>query len=229
MDHMANGDKLLIRHQGAKIFNDANTSPVIEGSYLKQVTEVGTVGGVKVIAETVSLVGSDGSTTPNIVSSGRTVQVATTIIRPADTTPYSISDVVSNSTSAPTILTFTDLARITNGSGYITNARILINNVLNVGVSFRLHLYRSPVSMINDNAPFTLLYTNSASRLGSIDFSSTVTEGTGSDSVRASNTDIRLAYANTTNANIFGILETLTAFTPTSGQQFTVTLTAEQN
>lgn len=55
------------------------------------------------------------------------------------------------------------------------------------------------------------------------------TEAGASDSARSLNADIRLAYANTTNANLFGVLETLDAFTPANGQQFYVELTAEQN
>lgn len=174
--------------------------------------------------------GSTANSEPAVVA-GRTVTVGVNLTRPADVLAYAALDVVSNSVSSGTVLTFPNLARKIGGSGYITKARISTNQGANLAV-FRLHLFAvSPDAgtNLNDNVAYTQLFANKDKAIGTIDFPAMATEGGGSDSARAMNSDIRLAFANSSSANIIGILETLSAFTPVSGQQFYIELTAEQN
>lgn len=160
---------------------------------------------------------------------GRTVVASASFTRPADTTAYTAKDTVSNSTSVPTVLTFSNLARIAGGSGYITKARLLTNQSTNTA-RFRLHLYHTAPTAINDNSPFTLLWANRAIRVGYIDFDAATTEGTGSDSASALNSVIRLAFSCTSaSRTLYGALEAIDAFTPASGQEFFAELTAELN
>lgn len=175
----------------------------------------------------VYLVGTD-SEAP--VSVGGNMGVASAAItRPSNTDAYTAKDAVSDSTSAPTVLTFSDLARINGGSGYVTKARLLTNQSTNT-TRFRLHLYHTAPTAINDNAAFTMLWANRANRVGYIDFDSQQTEGSGSDSSNALNTTIRLAFKCATGSRVlYGLLETLGAFTPASGQLFFIELTAENN
>lgn len=160
---------------------------------------------------------------------GNTVAVSVEFSRPADTTAYAARDAVANSTSSPTVLTFSNIARVNAGSGYITKARLMTDQSTNTA-RFRLHLYRTAPTAINDNAAWTLLWANRANRIGFIDFSALQTEGTGSDAANALNTDIRLAFVCATASRaLYGMLETLDAFTPASGQQFMIELSAEAN
>ena len=164
-----------------------------------------------------------------ISTGGITSLIPTSFTRPANTTPYTALDVVSNSTSAPTLLTFENMGYYPEHSGYITKARILTNQSTNTA-RFRLHLYHTAPTAINDNSPYTLLYANKEKRIGAIDFGVCGTEGSGSDAASAMNATLRLAYnCAEGSTNLYGILETLDAFTPASGQQFYIELACEQN
>lgn len=159
---------------------------------------------------------------------GRTVVVSASFTRPANTTAYAAKDVVSNSTSSPVVITFSNVSRISGGSGYITKVRLMTDQSTNVA-AFRLHLFNTSPTAINDNDPFTLLWANRSSRVGYVDFDNMTTEGTGSDSATTLNKDIRLAFSASGSRDIFGILETNSVFTPASGQNFFIELTVELN
>lgn len=160
---------------------------------------------------------------------GNTAAVSVSFTRPADTTAYAAKDAVSNSTSAPTVLTFSNLARVNAGSGYITKARVMTDQAANVA-RFRLHLYHTAPTAINDNAQHTILWANRANRIGFIDFDAMQTEGTGSDAANALNSTIRLAFVcAAASRTIYGLLETRDAFTPANGQNFLIEITSENN
>jgi len=172
------------------------------------------------------LTGTSNNST--VIVSGRTTMVGATITRSANTTAYSINQVVANANG--TILTFTNLARITGGSGYITKAR-LITNQLNNTASFRLHLFHTAPTSQTDGSAYQLLWANRDKAIGTIDIPALTSEGAGgsTDSSRGINSDIRLAFSGGATADIFVIVQTLSAFTPTSGQFFYLELTAENN
>jgi len=151
--------------------------------------------------------------------------VAATFTRPANVTAYASKDTVSDSTGSPTVLTFTNVARVNAGTGYIVKARIMTDQSTNVA-RYRLHLYNVAPTAINDNAAWTLLWANKEERIGHIDFDGCQTEGTGSDCANAVNATVRLHFAAATRT-LYGLLETLDAFTPASGQNYYIELSAE--
>ena len=158
---------------------------------------------------------------------GKGAVVAAAFARPNDVTAYASKDAVSNSTSSPTVLTFTNIARVVAGTGYIVKARIMTDQSTNVA-RYRLHLYNVAPTAINDNAAWTLLWANRAARVGYIDFDGCQTEGTGSDCANAVNTTVRLHFAAAAGVRtLYGLLETLDAFTPAANQNFYVELSAE--
>ena len=161
---------------------------------------------------------------------GRTVRVAATFARPADTSAYAALDTVSTSTSAPVVITFSGMARINAGSGYITKARIMTDQKTNTA-RFRLHLFHTAPTLTNDNAAFPLLWADRANRVGKIDFGAMTTEdATNSTCAESLNEAVRLSFTcEAANTALYGILETLDAFTPASGQNFYISLTSEQN
>jgi hypothetical protein len=160
---------------------------------------------------------------------GNMTTAAVTLTRPANTTAYTAKDAVSNSTSSPTVLTFSDLARVNAGSGYIVKARLMTNQSTNTA-RYRLHLFDTAPTAINDNAAYTLLWANRATRIGYVDFAACQTEGSGSDAANSRNDTVRLPFvcASASRA-VYGLLETLDAFTPASGQLFYIALTADNN
>lgn len=161
---------------------------------------------------------------------GNIVVGVATFTRPADTTAYAVKDVVSDSTSAPTVLTFSNAGRVVNGTGYITKARISTSQKTNVA-TYRLWIYNAAPTAINDNSPFTLLWSNVGNRLGYIDFNAMTTEdATNSTAAESLNTSIRLPYICAGGLlALYAILETTAVFTPDNAQQFHVTMTFDRN
>ena len=158
--------------------------------------------------------------------SGVQIITSASFTRPADTTAYAALDVVSNSTTAPEVLTFTNVGRIAGASGLIVAARHTKNNTTISG--FRLHLWKTAVTAINDNAPFTLLYANRTNEVGYIDFNH-VTGGTGSDASTAQTTFTGLPYVCGASSSLFGILVATVGYTPASAEQHLIELSIAQN
>lgn len=156
------------------------------------------------------------------------------IIRPNDTNQYIAKDVISNSTSSPTVLIFSDMSRVVGGSGIIVRARLMTNQKTNTA-SYRLHLFHTAPTAIADNSPYAMLYLNAANRIGAIDFSAMATEDATNSTAAAT---IRPSYdgsypppnlwfkTNSDTRNIYGILTTLSGFTPAAQQQFFIELAA---
>jgi len=108
-----------------------------------------------------------------------------------------------------------------SGSG-ITNA------------TFRLHLYNLAVTPTNDNAALAIAFADRAKYLGYITFA---LQAAGSGSAFAIGTAIQetngtpwpLPFAADNSGNdIFGLLEARGAYTPASGEQFSISLVVEQ-
>ena len=181
--------------------------------------------GQNPLAESVSVaIASDQTPVP---VSGGMIASSVSFTRPADTTAYAALDTISPATTAN--LTFSNAARVNGGSGYITKVRLMTNQSPNVA-RFRLHLFHTAPTAIADNAPYTLLFANAANRIGSLDLPACRTEGSGSNASASSNIVDRLPFVCAVDSrNIIGILQTLDAFTPASGQQFFVELTTDVN
>jgi hypothetical protein len=155
-----------------------------------------------------------------------------TVTRPADTAPYVARDVISTAVGAA--IEFSGMARAVGGTGTIVKARLMTNQSTNTA-QYRLHLFHTAPTAIADNAQYAMLDANKDKRIGMIDFPAAATEGTGSDaaaSMRPSsdgsypppNLWYKCAAADT---KLYGILETLSAFTPASGQTVFIELGAD--
>lgn len=161
---------------------------------------------------------------------GKTVPVQTSFTRPSDANDYAANDAVSNSTSATTVMTFTGAARVSGGSGYIVRASV-IHEKASVTPRMRLHLYNAtPGTVFNDNATFANTYAieSAASYLGYIDFDAMASNGS-TDSSKSQNETVRKPFKCNADANLYGLLQTLDAFTPGNAKGFTVKLMIEQN
>jgi len=157
---------------------------------------------------------------------GKSVQKTVSIVRPADVTAYAANDAIADSTSAPTLLEFTGCANAVGGQGYIVKTRLLTNQKT-CTARFRLSLYHTAPSPVNDNAPKPMLYANKDKIIGRIDLDPCNTEDTSSDAAFVMSTTLIPYVCAVTGTSIYGILTTLDAFTPASAQQFYVEITCE--
>lgn len=158
-------------------------------------------------------------------SQGRRTSSAS-FTRPVDTTAYAAKDVVSNSTSAPTVMTFSDIVATPGTGGVIKKATIFLNDDT-IAKSFKLHLYHTAPTAQNDNGAFALAYADRTKYIGSVTFSATAADGTGS--AVFVKTDVSLEFVTASSATaIYGILTAAEAITPSSAMQFTIELTADE-
>lgn len=160
--------------------------------------------------------------------SGQGASVTGEFTRPNDTTAYAAKDVTGPASTG--LITFSGCSRVNAGTLYIVKAQLTTNLSTNTA-GYRLHLYNSSsVSPIADNAQYALLWADRATRVGYIDFDPTTTEGTGSDSAISLNKDIRLhASCGASDRNLYGMLEVLSAQTPSAQQVFSIKLNVEQD
>lgn len=177
--------------------------------------------------------GSGGTSASPTIASGQLVSVMAAFARPSDTNAYIALDAVSNSTSAPAVITLPNMARVSGGSGYIVKAQLATDQKTNTA-RFRLHLFNAAPTVINDNSPYLSLYANVSSRVGMIDFPACSTEDPTNSTQAFSfavigSANLPLSFVCNTDANLYGILETLDAFTPASAQQITIKLGVDQN
>ena len=161
---------------------------------------------------------------------GKSLTSTCTFTRPADTTAYSINDVIADSTSAPTVISFTNIARAVGGQSYIVKVRIMTDQKT-CTARMRLALFQTAPTLINDNSPKTRLWANRVISLGSIDFDPMTTEdATNSTAASAMWTSAPVnIVCDAASTTIYGILSTLDAFTPASAQQFYIAIDVEQS
>lgn len=124
---------------------------------------------------------------------------------------YAAGDVLSDSTSAGVAWLFTGLARVSGGSGTIYNAEVNCS-VDALVPRLRLWLFNSdPTNSVrNDNAAKSIVAADRSKLIGYIDFPAMIDIGT---VAYAQNQESRVGFVASGSANIYGILETLDAFT----------------
>jgi hypothetical protein len=159
-------------------------------------------------------------------------EVSVELTRPADTDAYAANDVISNSTTAPAVITFENCGADNEGSGYITKARLFTNSATAMlGAQIRLHLYHTAPTAVNDNAAFTLLYANAVNRVGYIDFPALETGGTGSDAAAAIWFDLPIPFRCARGSRaLYGVAVVKAAgVAPASGQKLKFFLGIEKH
>lgn len=157
---------------------------------------------------------------------GQGIDVAVSMTRPANTTAYSANDVCG--TDPATNMVFSNVSSFKGGkhSGgdiIIVGASLKIDvNAVPSGMSgFRLHLYKAAPTAIADNSAYNLATTDTG-YIGNIELDTPIDLGSALWS-RKDNQNIKVSLAEGSNT-IYGILETIGAYTPSSAAVKTVTI-----
>jgi len=167
----------------------------------------------------------------SVVGSGRTVGAAVT--RPADTSAYTAGDVISDSTSAPTLLTFQGVGGSARGFTILQSVLCIDSANQATKPDLELWLFDTAPAAQNDNAAFAPtdaeLITGLNGLVGVIPIPSTsfrvglATSGAAGNSI-CHVTNIGLPL----NLNAFAVLYALVvvrnAYTPVSAEAFTFKL-----
>lgn len=168
---------------------------------------------------------SDGAF--NVV--GNNVVADATFTRPADTTAYASGDLVANSTTAGSVVPMTlTVARVAAGGFIIRRLRLRKSGTSLTNASFRVHLFTAaPGTITNgDNGAFSV--SGVADYIGSVDITMTraFTDGAfGDGGIAMPEFNVKLASGTTIRA----LIEARAAYTPASGETFTVRCEALQN
>lgn len=156
--------------------------------------------------------------------------VTATFTRPADTNAYASGDLVANSTTAGSVTPMT--LAIGRGdsnaaaTGMIRRLRLRKSGTSITNASFRVHLYRtSSITCANgDNGAFS---TNQAANyVGRFDVTmdQAFTDGASGNGIPAVGSEVNFA-----SATYYALIEARGAYTPASGETFTVELEVVQN
>lgn len=160
---------------------------------------------------------------PWTISSGLAYSTSASKTRPNDTNAYTASDVIAESASAGTVWTFSS-AGPSGGKAMITAVTLEIDvaAVPSGMSSFRLHLYNASPTAINDNAAYDLAAGDRTKYLGYITIPAPVDLGA---TLWAQDPTIRqqVKFASS-STTLYGIVETVGAYTPTAQAVHTIGL-----
>lgn len=171
-------------------------------------------------------------------SPGGFFTVSASFTRPADTTAYSAGDRVADSAGAATVLEFTNVARATSEAVRIERIRMRKTGTSLANASFRVHIFRTlPTVGVNDNGVFnaagSLALADIAGYVGSVDVTmdKAGTIGARGVGVPATGAGITCEAAGTSGheTSLWAVVEALAAYTPVSGETFTVTIEAARS
>jgi len=164
-----------------------------------------------------------------VTSGGKTSISEASFTRPADTTAYTIGDQVCNSTSAPTILTFTEATSFVGGGGVIHAACLITSVDAATGPEFDLLLFDTAATMANDNAACAVTDAEMLTFIGVIPFLAADQKSVGANAV-TQNRSVGLPFKCTTNStSIFGMLVARNAYAPANAEAFKVRLSILQD
>lgn len=156
---------------------------------------------------------------------GTFATITTQFTRPADTNVYAAEDAFSDSTTVPTCFTLTGAARISGGSGIITDAVIGMSTIPATALQGELWIFDAAVTSANDNAAFSLSDADRDKLVAIIPF--TVGQGAvnnGSAHIQGLN----IGFTCVGSANLRYLVKAKNAYTPASAEVFTARLKITQ-
>ena len=155
--------------------------------------------------------------------------VSASFVRPANTTAYSVNDVLSGATSSGTAMTFLNAARDLGGGGYITDVMIVDSAYSATATTFDLFLFNTnPTTAINDNASFQPTDAELANVSTVININTpsagSATIGAAGNRLFETNGVNRQFVCADSSSDLYGVLVARTAYNPISAEEFTVRL-----
>jgi hypothetical protein len=149
--------------------------------------------------------------------------------RPSDTTAYAAQDSISDSTSAPSVITWTERpdptktynqAGLRVGASYqIKSVKLTKNDNDTTNASFEMYFYTSGVTNTNDNSEYGITYADKVYRIGKTAFTLAAAGTTQSTANEQVVTDINHVFV-AVGSTFFSTLVATAAYTPASGEKF---------
>lgn len=207
------GNRIALSEEEGNPYINLKVAKVINESIIVS----GGSGGAQ---STVSLVDSAGNP---ILPAGIPSKIVVELTRPADATPYTANDAINSSVGSPVALTFSDVSVVVGGGGVATVLKVESNITAMAGATLRFWFFRdTPGTIPGDNTAHVNLYANSSARcfFADVTFEPLLA---GSDSVYGQ-AILWNEYVTNASKNIYALVQTLSAFTPTSGGKIKASL-----
>jgi hypothetical protein len=154
---------------------------------------------------------------------GKTVEASYT--RPADTTTYAGGDVLAESTSAATILTFAGIAAANGGSFILTHALLIDSVAQSLKPDIDLYLFKGSITMQNDNAGWNPSDADMEKLLAKVSFyGAAFAVGNGNGSIAGELAGAKLLTCDSGVDDVYGIAIVRNVYIPASGEKFTFKL-----
>lgn len=165
-----------------------------------------------------------------ISSFGGLTRVTANFTRPSDTTAYAIGDVVCNSTSSPSVMTFSGMATANGRGGILRTVVLYLGTNPTTRPVYDLFLYRVAPTIDNDNATFTPTDSEARECIGVVPLSVGVPgDTTGATTNSIYTAQVELAYVcDASSTSLYGVLVARNAVTPTSADTYYVDLITER-
>jgi len=158
-----------------------------------------------------------------------TVVLTQSYTRPADTNTYAAGDVVAESTSAATILTFTGFAKAAGLGATIQAVTFVDSAAQTLKPEFELYLFDTAPTMQNDNVAWAPSDSEMEKCLGVIALPSQLFKTAGANGVISVDGPGRPIQCASSVSSIYGILVTRNAYVPISGEKFVIRLHVSQD
>jgi hypothetical protein len=149
--------------------------------------------------------------------------------RPNDATPYTIGDLVANSTTAGSVVPMSFALGNAFGQGQfrLTRVRLAKTSVGTANSTFRVHFHSaSPTYAVGDNAARS---TTLSGWLGAIDVPVMTAFSDGAAATGAATAGSEFLIRLIAGATVYCHLEALGAYTPTAQEVFTLTIEEMQS
>lgn len=142
--------------------------------------------------------------------------------RPNDTTQYAIGDAISDSTSAPTPITFSEICDFMGGT--LVLYEVIITSSAKQGTlpQMNLWLFNTIPTATNDNSALSLTDTQNNTCIAVIPLTTSFS-ATNNSRLEVSNLRRILRLASSSK-NLYGLLEATNTYTPVANEVFTITI-----
>jgi hypothetical protein len=157
--------------------------------------------------------------------------VSVSFTRPADTTAYAAGDLVANSTTAGSVVVpvLTSAVREEGSCIRIERVRLRKTSTSLTNASFRVYIFRAaPTPSVGDNgalnASGVMALDDVANLVGwsDITLDRSATAGAAGRGIPSAGSG--MTASPTTGTSLYAVVEATAAYTPTSGETFTVTI-----
>ena len=151
--------------------------------------------------------------------------IEATFTRPADTTAYADGDTLCNSTSAPTIMTFSGVVRAGGLGAVLQSAMLIKSTVQATELNADLLLFDTSITMSNDNAAFSPSDSDAEKAVAVIQFRGT-TNGSklAANIVYDAGAISRSVKCAASSTSLYGVLVARSAYVPGNAEVFRVRL-----